>query len=43
MDFIRFYAVFDDGKIHDGELITVDLSNIFMKWFFAGFARVINI
>ena len=40
MDFVRFHAALGDGRIHDGGLITADLSNTFMEWFFAGFARV---
>lgn len=43
MDFIRFHAALGDERIHDGGLITADLSNTFIEWFFAGFARVTDI
>ena len=40
LDFVRFHAATGKGLIDDSGLITVDSSNGFMEWFFAGFTRV---
>ena len=40
MEFVRFHAASSEGRIHNSGLITVDSSNTFMEWFFAGFTRI---
>ena len=40
LDFVRFHASTGKGLIDDSGLITVESSNSFMEWFFAGFNRV---
>ena len=40
LDFVRFHAATSKGRIDNGGLITVESSNTFMEWFFAGFTRV---
>lgn len=40
LDFARFHATTGKGLIDNSGLITVESSNSFMEWFFAGFIRV---
>ena len=40
MNFVRFHAAIGKSRIDGDGLITVESSNTFIEWFFAGFERV---